>query len=62
MTAKPLPAWRAGNHQAAAIILANPRRHLAWPEPLTDAEVEGSLMVRWARKVTQPEEQRSDKK
>lgn len=48
-----IPSYAAGNQLAARIILANPRRHLAWSEPLTDAEVDASLMVRWAREVTE---------
>lgn len=45
----------AGNQLAAAIILADPTRHLAWQAPLSVAEVEASLMVRWARRIVEVE-------
>lgn len=54
MTKKP-PSYTTPNQQAAAIILADPARHLAWPGELTVEEIEASLMVGWARKVSQIE-------
>ena len=47
-----------GNRLAAAIILADSERHLAWPAPLSDAEMEASLMVRWARRIEAAEEEK----
>lgn len=46
---KKIPLYDAQNRLTATVILADPERHLAWPEPLAPAEVEASLMVRWAR-------------
>ena len=56
MSAKKPPAYATPNREVAAIILADPRRHLAWPEPLSAEEIEASLMVGWAREATQIEE------
>jgi len=56
MSTKKPPSYASGNHQAAAIILADPVRHLQWPEPMTEAEIEASLLVRWARTITKIEE------
>ena len=52
------PTYTAGNHHAATIILADPERHLAWPAPPSDAEMEASLMVRWARRIEAAEEEK----
>ena len=56
---KVLPSYQRQNRESAAIILADPRRHLAWPEPLSAEEIEASLMVGWARKVQAAEEKQS---
>lgn len=56
MRAKKPPAYATPNRESAAIILADPEAALRWPEPLTAEEIEASLMVGWARKVTQIEE------
>ena len=53
---KALPAYTRQNSESAAIILADPARHLAWPVAMSEAEIEASLMVRWARKISQSEE------
>lgn len=56
MSAKKPPAYATPNRESAAIILADPERHLAWPEPLTQAEIEASFLVRWARRIVAGEE------
>lgn len=56
MSTKKPPTYDAGNQLAAAIILTDPTRHLAWPEPLTEAEIEAAGLVRWARKIERAEE------
>lgn len=48
---KVLPSYQRQNRAAAAIVLADPVRHLQWPGTLTEAEVEATLMVRWARRI-----------
>ena len=46
-----MPDYTAQNRQSAAIILADPRRYLGWPADRTDAEVEATAMVQWARQI-----------
>jgi len=52
---KVLPSYQRQNRAAAAIVLADPRRHLAWPEPIRAEEIEASLMVGWARRFVEVE-------